>query len=72
MRAWPATGKIGEETRVENVRTDVDGIAQAGRVAEGDDDAGMAQQRNELLLLNITTGLAVLLVCCAWIAIALD
>lgn len=58
--------------RIEARVIPVDGISTVPGVAEGDDDAGMAQQRNELLLLNITTGLAVLLVCCAWIAIALD
>lgn len=36
------------------------------------DDAQTRQQRDELVLLNVVTALAVALVSCAWIAIALD
>ena len=58
------------ETRVIPVegisRVPVPGIAQEL------DDGEVRRQREEMLLLNVATALAVLLVSCAWIAIALD
>lgn len=50
----------------------VEGVSKVP-VALDDVEATELQQRKaELLLLNVATGLAVLLVSCAWIAIALD
>jgi hypothetical protein len=50
----------------------VEGISEVPGIAQDFDDADVRQQRAELLLLNWATTLAVLLVSCAWIAIALD
>ena len=60
------------ETRVVPVEgiTPLPGIARTA--ADIPDDAQARQQRAELVLLNVATALAVLLVSCAWIAIALD
>ena len=54
----------------------VDGISEITGVNEGLDhevtDAEAQRQKRELLLLNVATGLSVMLVSCAWIMIALD
>jgi hypothetical protein len=50
----------------------VEGIATIPGIAQDFDEAEVRQQKSELLLLNWATTLAVALVCCAWIAIALD
>jgi hypothetical protein len=58
--------------RIEARVIPADGISTVPGITEGEDDAGTRQRKNELLLLNVATGLAVMLVSCAWIAIALD
>lgn len=62
--------------RIEARVIPVDGISEIPGVSRGLDhemeDAEARRQQRELLLLNVATGLSVLLVCCAWIAIALD
>ena len=64
------------ETRVIPVEgiSEVPGIAGdlAEDLAHNLEDMEARRQRAELQLLNVATGLAVTLVCCAWIAIALD
>jgi hypothetical protein len=62
--------------RIETRVLPVDGMAKlpaSGRdIAADIETAEARQQRDELLLLNVATVLSVALVCCAWIAIALD
>lgn len=62
--------------RIETRIMPVEGMAKVpgmGRdLADEIQTAEARQQRDELVLLNVATGLAVALVCCAWIAIALD
>lgn len=54
----------------------VEGISKVPGVADAVDqeieNAEVQRQKDELLLLNVVTGLSVLLVSCAWIAITLD
>jgi hypothetical protein len=54
----------------------VEGISKVPGIAQTFDDELEAmearRERSELLLLNVATGLAIMLVSCAWIAIALD
>ncbi len=55
----------------------VEGISKVPGLAEAFDRdleqaAEARRQKSELLLLNVATGLAVLLVSCAWVALALD
>ena len=50
----------------------VAGISRVPGIADEVEDANVRWQKNELLLLNVATGLAITLVSCAWIAIALD
>lgn len=54
----------------------VEGISKVPGVTDARDleneEADAWRQKRELLLLNVATGLSVLLVSCAWIAIALD
>jgi hypothetical protein len=58
--------------RIEGRVIPVEGISRIPDIAHDVEEAEARQQRAELLLLNVATGLAVLLVSCAWIAIALD
>jgi hypothetical protein len=61
--------------RIETRVLPVDGMAKVpdiGRDLAEIETAETRQQRDELVLLNVATALAVALVCCAWIAIALD
>jgi hypothetical protein len=62
--------------RIEARVIPVDGISEIPGVSQGVDNelenAEARRQKRELLLLNVATGLSVLLVSCAWIAIALD
>jgi len=62
--------------RIETRVVPVDGMSKVpgmGRdLADEIDTAEASQRRDELVLLNVATALAVALVCCAWIAIALD
>lgn len=62
--------------RIEARVIPVEGVTQVPDIAEAFDhdvaDAEARRHRHELLLLNIATALAVMLVSCAWIAIALD
>jgi hypothetical protein len=48
------------------------GISEVPAVADDIENAEARRQRAELFLLNVATGLAVLLISCAWIALALD
>lgn len=50
----------------------VEGISKVPDIAHDVDQAEARRQKAELLLLNVASALAVLLVSCAWIAIALD
>lgn len=50
----------------------VEGISAVPGIAHDFDDFEAQQRKSELLLLNWATTFAVALVCCAWIAIALD
>jgi hypothetical protein len=54
----------------------VDGISKVPGVTDAldqeNDQAEARRQKRELLLLNVATGLSIMLVSCAWIAIALD
>lgn len=50
----------------------VEGISKVPGIAHDFDDGATRQRRDELLLLNVVTGISVALVCFAWIAIALD
>jgi hypothetical protein len=61
--------------RIETRVIPVEGISRVpgpARDLNWDDDGQTRQQRDELVLLNVATALAVALVSCAWIAIALD
>lgn len=62
--------------RIEARVIPVEGVTQVPDISEAFDhdvvDAEARRHRHELLLLNIATALAVMLVSCAWIAIALD
>jgi hypothetical protein len=58
--------------RIEARVIPVEGIAKVPVVSDEVEAAELRRQNSELLLLNVATGLAVLLVSCAWIAIALD
>ncbi|MGD9925876.1 MAG: hypothetical protein AB7V13_31150 [Pseudorhodoplanes sp.] len=58
--------------RIETRVIPVEGIAKVPDIAEDFEDGEARRQREEMWLLNIATALAVMLVSCAWIAIALD
>lgn len=58
--------------RIEARVIPVKGIAKVPVASDEVEAAELRRQNGELLLLNVATGLAVLLVSCAWIAIALD
>jgi hypothetical protein len=58
--------------RIEAKVIPVDGISKVPAALDDVEAAELQQRKRELLLLNVATGLAVLLVSCAWIAIALD
>jgi hypothetical protein len=58
--------------RIEAKVIPVDGISKVPAALDDVEAAALQQRKRELLLLNVATGLAVLLVSCAWIAIALD
>jgi hypothetical protein len=58
--------------RIEGRVIPVEGISRVPDITHDVEEAEARRQRSELLLLNVATGLAVLLVSCAWIAIALD
>lgn len=60
--------------RIETRVIPVEGISRVPVPARDlyGEDAQTRQRRDELVLLNVVTGLAVALVSCAWIAIALD
>lgn len=58
--------------RIEARVIPVEGISKVPDIAHDVDDAEARRQKSELLLLNVATALAVLLVACAWIAITLD
>lgn len=57
--------------RIEAKVIPVEGISTVPGIS-ADDEADIRQQTRELWLLKIATGLSVLLVSCAWIAIAFD
>jgi hypothetical protein len=58
--------------RIETRVIPVEGISKVPGVVHDREDAEVRQQNAELLLMNVATALAVALVSCAWIAIALD
>jgi hypothetical protein len=62
----------GRVMRIEARVIPVEGVSKIPGVIEDVSEAEARQQKDELLLLNVATALAVLLVSCAWIAIALD
>jgi hypothetical protein len=57
--------------RIETRVIPVEGISPVPGISD-DGEAEIRQQTRELQLLKIATGLSVLLVACAWIAIAFD
>ena len=58
--------------RIEARIIPVEGVSEVPVAVEDVEKAEARRQRRELLLLNVVAGLSVLLVCCAWVAIALD
>jgi hypothetical protein len=50
----------------------VEGVSEVPAAIDDVVQAEARQQKRELLLLNVASGLAVTLVCFAWVAIALD
>ncbi len=50
----------------------VEGVTALPDIAELPKEADIRRDKRELLLLNVATGLAVLLVSCAWVLLALD
>lgn len=58
--------------RIEARIIPVEGVSEVPVAQEEVEQAEARRQRRELFLLNVAAGLSVLLVCCAWVAIALD
>jgi hypothetical protein len=58
--------------RIEARIIPVEGISEVPVAAEDVELAEARRQRRELRLLNVATGLSLLLVCSAWVAMALD
>lgn len=58
--------------RIEARVIPVEGISEVPVANDDVVQAETRQQKRELLLLNVASGLAVMLVCFAWVAIALD
>jgi hypothetical protein len=58
--------------RIEARIIPVEGVSEVPLAIEDAERAEARRQRRELLLLNVVAGLSVLLVCCAWVAIALE
>jgi hypothetical protein len=58
--------------RIEARIIPVEGVSEVPLAIADVEQAEARRQRRELLLLNVVAGLSVLLVCCAWVAIALD
>ena len=50
----------------------VEGISAVPGIAHDAERTERVRRREEMRLLNVATGLAVMLICAAWIAIALD
>jgi hypothetical protein len=50
----------------------VEGISKVPGIVDDVAEAEARQQKSELLLLNLATGLVILLLSCIWVAIALD
>lgn len=58
--------------RIEARIIPVEGVSEVPLAIADVEQAEARRQRRELLLLNVAAALSVLLVCCAWVAIALD
>ncbi|MFZ5692766.1 MAG: hypothetical protein ACOY5F_16075 [Pseudomonadota bacterium] len=58
--------------RIEARIIPVEGVSEVPLALDEVEQAEARRQRRELLLLNVAAGLSILLVCCAWVAIALD
>lgn len=50
----------------------VDGVTALPDITELPNEVDIRRDEHESLLLNIAVGLAVLLVCCAWVLLALE
>ncbi len=50
----------------------VEGITELPDFAAELQEPEARDEQGDLLLLNVTTGLSVILICCAWILLALD
>lgn len=67
------SGRRGIVMRIETAVIPVEGVSRVPAISETIDVAiDDRQQKAELRLLKVATGLAITLVSCAWAAIALD